>query len=89
MGPLRDERRLASSGNRYLLEMSHNLGALIHRLRRSVHRGVTDVREAILEHEAIIDALADGDPEAAQEAMRTHVLNVRGRALGDADPSPS
>lgn len=72
------------SGNRYLLDMSHNLGALVHRLRRSVHRGVTDVREAIVEHEAIIDALASGDAGAATGAMRSHVQKVRERALGDA-----
>ncbi|MBC7589415.1 MAG: GntR family transcriptional regulator, partial [Salinibacterium sp.] len=36
--------------NRYLRDMSTGLGAQLHRLRRSVHRGVTDVREAIAEH---------------------------------------
>lgn len=72
------------SGNRYLLDMSHNLGALVHRLRSSVHRGVTDVREAILEHEAIIDALATGDADTAMRAMQSHVQKVRERARGDA-----
>ncbi|MGO1225271.1 MAG: GntR family transcriptional regulator [Brachybacterium sp.] len=72
------------SGNRYLLGISNDLGALVHRLRRSVHRGVTDVREAIVEHEAIIDALATGDPDASAHAMRSHVLKVRDRALHDA-----
>lgn len=73
------------SGNRYMLDMSHNLGALVHRLRRSVHRGVTDVREAILEHEAIIDALATGDGRKAEEAMQSHVQKVRRRALDEAE----
>lgn len=73
------------SGNRYMLEMSYNLGALVHRLRRSVHRGVTDVREAILEHEAIIDALSSGDAQDAARAMRSHVRKVRARALQDAE----
>lgn len=72
------------SGNRYLLDMSNDLGALVHRLRRSVHRGVTDVREAIVEHEAIVDALATGDAEASARAMQSHVLKVRDRALHDA-----
>lgn len=77
------------SGNRYMLDMSHNLGALVHRLRRSVHRGVTDVREAILEHEAIIDALATGEAETAAHAMQSHVQKVRDRALDDAGEEQS
>src|SRR5699024_12642895 len=48
--------------SRYLLDISHSLGALVHRLRSTVHRGVTDVRDAIVEHEAIIEALATEDP---------------------------
>lgn len=72
------------SGNRYLLEMSHDLGALVHRLRSTVHRGVTDVRDAIVEHEAIIDALATGDPQTAMQAMRSHVQKVCERARVDA-----
>src|SRR5699024_7824864 len=75
---------ISRSGNRYLLDISHSLGALVHRLRSTVHRGVTDVRDAIVEHEAIIEALATEDPDAAAEAMRSHVQKVRERALGDA-----
>ena len=75
---------ISRSGNRYLLDISHSLGALVHRLRSTVHRGVTDVRDAIVEHEAIIEALASSDPDAATEAMRSHVQKVRERALGDA-----
>lgn len=75
---------ISRSGNRYLLDISHSLGALVHRLRSTVHRGVTDVRDAIVEHEAIIEALATEDPDAAAEAMRLHVQKVRERALGDA-----
>ncbi len=75
---------ISRSGNRYLLDISHSLGALVHRLRSTVHRGVTDVRDAIVEHEVIIEALATEDPGAATEAMRSHVQKVRERALGDA-----
>ncbi|MFC7375456.1 MULTISPECIES: GntR family transcriptional regulator [unclassified Brachybacterium] len=70
-------------GNRYLMEMSQDLGSLVHRLRRMVHRGVTDVREAIGEHEAIIDALESGDAAAGESAMREHIRNVIERSTSD------
>ncbi|MET0933535.1 MAG: GntR family transcriptional regulator [Mycetocola sp.] len=73
------------SGNRYLIEMSDSLGALMHRLRRTVHRGVTDVREAIAEHEAVIVAFENGEADRAAEAMRIHIDNVRDRAQHDED----
>lgn len=73
------------SGNRYLVDMSDNLGALLHRMRQSVHRGVTDVHEALAEHQAIIDAFATGDVERATAAMRTHIENVRARSLSEAE----
>ena len=75
------------SGNRYLQEMSAGLGAQLHRLRQSVHRGVTDVRESIAEHNAVIDAFSSGSTAAAEEAMSTHISNVRVRALHDQDPT--
>jgi DNA-binding GntR family transcriptional regulator len=80
---------LEHSGNRYLREMSTGLGAQLHRLRQSVHRGVTDVREAIDEHMAIIDAFDSRDSVAAETAMTTHIRNVHARALHDQDPSAS
>lgn len=70
-------------GNRYLMEMSQDLGSLVHRLRRMVHRGVTDVREAIGEHEAIIDALENGSPIDGESAMRAHIRNVIDRSSTD------
>ena len=75
------------SGNRYLRDMSAGLGAQLHRLRQSVHRGVTDVREAIAEHTAIIDAFSTRDAAAAVDAMTTHIRAVRARALHDQEPA--
>ncbi|MGF3057057.1 GntR family transcriptional regulator [Microbacterium sp. YY-01] len=68
-------------GNRYLCEMSDTLGAQVHRMRQSVLHGVTDVREAIAEHEAIADAFASDDPDAPEQAMRQHIELVRLRSL--------
>ena len=68
---------LNHAGNRYLLEMSANLGALLHRQRQAVHRGVTDVREAIAEHAAIVAAFEAEDADRAVQAMQTHIDLVR------------
>lgn len=42
-------------------------------------------REANAEHRAILDAITSGEPEAAEAAMRQHVLNS-GRSVLDAEP---
>ncbi|WP_243229732.1 GntR family transcriptional regulator [Microbacterium sp. CIAB417] len=68
-------------GNRYLNEMSDSLGAQLHRMRQSAMHGVTDVREAIAEHEAIVDAFASGDPDAPERLMTRHIEQVRARSL--------
>lgn len=68
-------------GNRYLTEMSDSLGAQLHRMRQSVLHGVTDVREAIAEHEAIADAFAGDDPGEPERLMRRHIEQVRARSL--------
>ncbi|MDR7187128.1 DNA-binding GntR family transcriptional regulator [Microbacterium trichothecenolyticum] len=73
------------AGNRYLADMYDSLGALTHRMRQTVTRGPEDVREASLEHHAIVEAYASDDPEAAARAMRTHIMNVRGRSLARDD----
>jgi len=71
----------AHCGNRYLTEMSASLGAQLHRMRQSVRHGVTDVREAIAEHEAIIDAFAGDDQDAPERLMQRHIERVRERSL--------
>lgn len=68
-------------GNRYLTEMSETLGAQLHRMRQSVLHGVTDVREAIAEHEAIVDAFASDDTDAPERLMQHHIEQVRSRSL--------
>lgn len=72
-------------GNRYITEMSEALGAQLHRMRQLALHGVTDVREAIAEHGAILEAFASGDPAAPEDAMRRHIENVRDRSLAAED----
>ncbi|WP_410578944.1 FCD domain-containing protein [Bacillus sp. SIMBA_026] len=45
---------------------------------------MTDAEQAIAEHQAVLDALASGDPETAAAMMTEHVQKVRGRAMADA-----
>lgn len=70
------------AGNRYLVDMYDSLGALTHRMRQTALRGPEDVREASREHHGILDAYAAGGADAAAEAMRQHIGNVRSRSLG-------
>ena len=65
--------------------MYDSLGALTHRMRQAVIRGPRDVHEAAAEHRAIVEAFASGDPGAAERAMRSHIENVRDRAVEDFD----
>ncbi|GAA5202137.1 GntR family transcriptional regulator [Microbacterium jejuense] len=73
--------------NHYIQEMSEGLGAQLHRMRQSVQHGVTDVREAIAEHDAIVAAYESQDAAAPEAAMRLHIEGVRSRSLDIADQS--
>lgn len=81
------DRILEHCGNRYLVKMSHDLAAQVHRLRQALPHGITDVNEALSEHRAIIEAFASPDPTAPEAAMRHHVRMVAHRALVE-DPQP-
>lgn len=72
------------SGNRYLLSMAQDLGTHIHRLRQSVLHGLSDVQQAMAEHQAVLDACRRGDGPGAVAAMRAHLTGVRNRAAAEA-----
>lgn len=75
------DRILEHCGNRYLVKMSNDLGAQVHRLRQAMPYGINDVNEALAEHRAILEAFASPDPTAPEAAMRHHVRMVAHRAL--------
>lgn len=81
------DRILEHCGNRYLVQMSQDLGAQVHRLRQALPHGITDVDDALSEHRAIIEAFASPDPTAPEAAMRHHIRMVAHRALVE-DPQP-
>jgi DNA-binding GntR family transcriptional regulator len=72
---------LKHSGNRHLLEMAESLGTHMHRRRQTIATQNNDVRLAVTEHDAILGALRQGTPDSVVEAMRTHLSNVRERAV--------
>ncbi|WP_353233370.1 GntR family transcriptional regulator [Diaphorobacter ruginosibacter] len=71
-----------SSGNAYIVEQTREA-----RLRVAPYRGkMFEKPERLLksqaEHEAVVQAILDGDSERAAEAMRNHI-SAGGRALAD------
>lgn len=83
------DRILEHCGNRYLVKMSNDLGAQVHRLRQALPHGINDVDEALSEHRAILEAFASPDPTAPESAMRHHVRMVAHRALVEDPQTPA
>lgn len=73
-------RLLASHApNAFLVRAYESLGAHVHRFRVLGSIGVSDGKHALREHEAILAAVAAGDPTATHEAMLAHIAAMRGR----------
>lgn len=71
--------------NPFLLDMSESISTRAHRMRQTLSTGVSDAEHAIREHAVVMDAFRDGDADAAVEAMRLHLDQVRGRASADVE----
>ncbi|MFE9204156.1 GntR family transcriptional regulator [Micromonospora sp. NPDC007230] len=70
-------------GNQYLLQLAEGLSPQVHRMRQSLGHGLTDVDQAVAEHGVILEAIATGDDQRAEDAMRAHLLGVRARSLAE------
>jgi len=68
--------------NPFLIDMSDSIATRVHRMRQTVQTGVSDADDAVLEHRAVLDAVAHG-PDAAAAAMRSHIEKVRERSRRD------
>ena len=74
-----------SSGNHYFLDLMRHLGRSIIPRTRIDSAGLAKrdraeyVREVNREHGDVLRAIANGDPDAARAAMRTHLVNSRER----------
>lgn len=74
---------IAASGNAVLVDMYEALH-MRHVLigLTAIRRAGVELSEVILEHEAIVDALASGDVAAVDAAIEAHLESSRNRLLG-------
>ena len=71
----------AASGNSVIAEALAALHVHVHLFRLSQPR--TAIADAIVEHGTLVQAIADGDPRAAGNAMLEHILKSRRRFADD------
>ena len=69
--------------NPFLVDMAETISTRVHRMRQTVRTGVSDAGDALIEHEAVLEALKRGDPGIAGDAMRDHIEKVRMRSRSD------
>jgi DNA-binding FadR family transcriptional regulator len=65
-----------ATGNRALGRMTEPVHRALSAARRPLARPEHRLERSLPEHRAILAAIADGDEEAAREAMRAHLLTV-------------
>lgn len=76
---------LHGCGNHFLFRLAATLDAQAQRMRQSFLNGIPDAEDVLAEHSAIAEAIAEGDPEAAERAMRDHLGRVLSLSLTQAD----
>ena len=76
---------LHGCGNRFLVRLAATLDAQAQRMRQSFLNGIPDAEDVLAEHSAIAEAIAEGDPDAAERAMRDHLDRVLSLSLTQAD----
>ena len=74
----------AASGNRVIEDALAALHVHVHLFRMS--RPPSAISEAILEHAALVEAIAAGEAKTAEDAMLDHILNSR-RRFSEGKPS--
>ncbi len=76
------------TANPFMVRTLDAVRGFVQRLHQ-VEEQVPDAAESVAEHEAVVAAVAAGDPAAAAEAMRRHLERVRSRAApGPGAPGP-
>jgi len=71
------------SGNRFLLQMSEQLGSHLHRLRQTAGHASNDARQALSEHARVLDGYSSPDPLLGAVRMQEHLAAVRARVVAD------
>lgn len=69
--------------NRFLVSALEMLGSHVQRYRSFDATEVTDAPQTFVEHRAVIDAIRDANPVAAQAAMTLHLANLRMRVRNE------
>jgi GntR family transcriptional regulator, rspAB operon transcriptional repressor len=70
------EALLDKAGNQRLTSITHNLDDHVQRLRVLSDRITGRLNKSVQEHRRVQDALYRRDPDAAEQAMRDHLLSV-------------
>ncbi|QDJ08468.1 Transcriptional regulator, GntR family [Roseomonas mucosa] len=76
------------TGNAFLIRSLQALRAYFHVGSRRVLAGEAEIRLALEEHLAILDAIAAGEAEQAERLMRAHALRSLAVAFPEADRCP-
>ncbi|MFJ4171575.1 GntR family transcriptional regulator [Paenarthrobacter sp. NPDC089714] len=63
-------------GNKFLFRMAASLDAQAQRVRQSFLNGIPDAQDVLAEHHAVAEAIAAGDPDAAEKAITRHLHRV-------------
>lgn len=78
-----------AANNRFLSTALESLGSHVQRYRSFDELVVTDRQETLVEHKAILDAVAAANPRAAELAMTMHLSNLRGRVQLERQAHPA
>jgi DNA-binding GntR family transcriptional regulator len=78
-----------ASGNPFLHETFARLRPQQQTARIYSNRGVPDLALAVVEHHAILDAIAAGDANEAAKRMREHLTRARTFLFNLLNPDPS
>lgn len=76
---------LHGCGNQFLFRLAATLDPQAQRMRQSFVNGIPDAEDVLKEHSAITEAIAKGNPDAAEQAMRHHLERVLRLSLTQAD----
>lgn len=68
-----------SMKNKKVREIFDGLGDLVYRIRIYALQSPENIHQSLVEHEKIIQALKNKDPENARVAMSTHISKIRDR----------
>lgn len=82
-----DEILFDSLQNRRIRALIGNLRDHVKRIGHLSEQTPGRLADSVTEHERIIQAITDGDPEAGARTMRAHILSVQAQQLALSDPA--